>query len=149
MQDRTAFEEDVYKMKTRICDLEQAQRIAKMQLRQKQKKDKKFMLSQISEKIDMDAAMDAEEHEELITKTSKMATRAYLRKTLRGEVEDIVKNLLDERDAAIMGIIDAKADHNELGSESATMQRQIRVQGRQLREQGGQILSILQWIRDV
>ncbi|KAL1862855.1 hypothetical protein Daus18300_008352 [Diaporthe australafricana] len=147
-KDKTKIEDEFGKIRDLIAKLEAAHHNANTEIRQKQNEDKKFMRSQLSKKVDTEAAMDTDEHEKLITKSSKMATRAYLRDILHDKVEDIVNDMLDERDAVIMGHIheQGRQIHEQGDQEQGS---QIRAHGRQLREQSGQILAILQWIRDI
>lgn len=123
-----------------------------------------FLISEIDKKLDHDAAMTDKEHEELITDVTEMATRVYLRKVLEGKVKRIVKDVIEgvleeviddvfedlvypklkERDAAIKGMLETKADQDELNE----VDDELAAARRMLEEQRRQIVAILDWIRN-
>ncbi|KAI3392067.1 hypothetical protein diail_6296 [Diaporthe ilicicola] len=124
----------LFRLKGRVIQEEKARRNDVACLSGKMKEDKNFLVSKMDEKLAVDAAMDAEEHEEheeeLITNASKMATPGYLRKVVHRKIKDIANDMLDDRDAAIMKLLEAKVNNLVLENKLATMQAKLDEQDR-------------------
>ncbi|KAG6367038.1 hypothetical protein INS49_001220 [Diaporthe citri] len=151
-------------LETRVTRLETGGQKRSDFLRRKLEDQHTFLISEIDKKLDQDAAMTDKEHEELITDVTEMATRAYLRKVLERKVKRIVKDVIEgvleevvdevmedlvyrklkERDAAIKGMLETKADQDELDE----VDDELAAARRMLEEQRRQIVAILDWIRN-
>lgn len=160
--------DNVVNLEARITKLEKGGQTRREVLWKKMDAQRTFLISEIDKKLDQDAAMNDKEHEELITDITEMATRAYLRKVLKGKVRRIVKDVIEgvleevmddviedlvyrklkERDAAIKGMLEGmletKADQDELDE----VDNELAAAGRMLEEQRRQIVAILDWIRN-
>lgn len=152
------------KLVTRVTNLEMAGQKRGAVLRKKLDEQRTFIISELDKKLDHDAAMTDKEHEELITDVTEMATRAYLRKVLEGKVKRIVKEVIEgvleeviddvfedlvyrklkEHDAAIKGMLETKADQDELNE----VDDELAAARRMLEEQRRQIVAILDWVRN-
>lgn len=140
-------------LETRVTNLEMSGQQRGDVLRKKLADQRTFLISEIDKKLDQDMAMTDNEHEELITDVSEMATRDYLRKVLERKVkrivrdviedvleevieevvEDLVYRKLKDRDAAIKSMLErmfeAKTDQDE---ELAAARRTLEEQRRQI-----------------
>lgn len=150
---------NVTMLENRVTKLEMNSEKGMDALRKNLYDQREYLASKLDKKLDLDAAMNENEHESFITDIAKTATRAYLRKVLddkvKGIVDDLVEDILYEklaqrdavlarlikdRNAAIKSMLEAKADQLELDEELAGLRRFL---GEQRRE----IDTIWGWIR--
>lgn len=152
---------NVTMLENRITKLEMNSENGMDALRKKLLDQRMYLASKLDKKLDLDAAMNENEHESFITDIAKTATRAYLRKILDDKVKDIVDDLFEDilyeklaqrdavlarlikdRNAAIKSMLDAHTDQLQL-----ELDEQLAATRRALEEQRREIDTMWGWIR--
>lgn len=152
---------NVTMLENRITKLEMNSENGMDALRKKLLDQRMYLASKLDKKLDLDAAMNENEHESFITDIAKTATRAYLRKILDDKFKDIVDDLFEDilyeklaqrdavlarlikdRNAAIKSMLDAHTDQLQL-----ELDEQLAATRRALEEQRREIDTMWGWIR--
>lgn len=152
---------NVTMLENRITKLEMNSENGMDALRKKLLDQRMYLASKLDKKLDLDAAMNENEHESFITDIAKTATRAYLRKILDDKVKDIVDDLFEDilyeklaqrdavlarlikdRNAAIKSMLDAHTNQLQL-----ELDEQLAATRRALEEQRREIDTMWGWIR--
>lgn len=125
---------NVTMLENRITKLEMNSENGMDALRKKLLDQRMYLASKLDKKLDLDAAMNENEHESFITDIAKTATRAYLRKILDDKVKDITKTatraylrkILDEKVKDIVDDLFEDILYGKLAQRDAVLARLIK-----------------------